>query len=60
MKGKAIMTTSDKTSTDKWAARTQTLATELTASDEAILTAEAAKKGLTLEEYLRTCLGYPP
>ena len=60
MKGEAIMTTTDKTSTDKWAARTQTLAIELTAGDKAILTAEAAKQGLTLEEYLRTCLGYPP
>lgn len=59
-KGETTMTTTDQTSTDKWAARTKTMEIELTAEEEAFYTAKAAKQGLTLEEYIRTRLGFPP
>ena len=51
--------TTGKSTTDKWAARTKTFRLELTADEHAYLTAKAAQQGLTLEEYLRTCCGFP-
>ncbi len=45
---------------DKWTARTIVTELELTDEEEAMLTAKAAQNGLTLEEYIRTLLGYPP
>jgi hypothetical protein len=45
---------------DKWAARKIVTELELTGEEEAMLTAKAAQNGLTLEEYIRTLLGYPP
>jgi hypothetical protein len=45
---------------DKWATRTHEIEVDLTEEEEAMLTAKAAKKGLTLEEYFRVCCGFPP
>ncbi len=45
---------------DKWTARNIVTELELTDEEEAMLTAKAAQNGLTLEEYIRTLLGYPP
>ncbi len=45
--------------TDKWAARTFYIETDLTRDEIARLTAAAAQRGLTLEEYMRTLLGFP-
>ena len=53
-------TTEDGPPIDKWATRTRETWVEFTDEEEAMLTAKAAKKGLTLEEYLRTLVGFPP
>ena len=45
---------------DKWTLRIHVVDLELTDEEEAMLTARAAQYGLTLEEYVRTLLGYPP
>jgi hypothetical protein len=45
---------------DKWADRIIAVDLEFSEAEEAMLTAKAAQKGLTLEEYVRTLLGYPP
>ena len=45
---------------DKWAERTRVVDMDLSAEEEAMLTKKAAKRGLTLEEYIRTLLGFPP
>ena len=44
---------------DKWAERTRVIDMELTDAEAANLTKKAARCGLTLEEYLRTLLGFP-
>jgi len=64
-KGAAIMTATEKYKTenyktDKWADRTVVVDLELTDEEEAILTARASEKGLTVEEYIRTLMGCPP
>jgi hypothetical protein len=51
--------TTGKSTTDKWAARTNAFQFEVTANEHAFLTAKAAEQGLTLEEYIRTCCGFP-
>jgi len=48
------------TTTDKWAERTSTIEAEFSDEEWALLTARAAEKGLTVEEYLRVRLGLEP
>jgi len=55
----AMTDTTGKSTTDKWAARTNAFQFEVTANEHAFLTAKAAEQGLTLEEYIRTCCGFP-
>ena len=55
-----MTTTEDDPPIDKWATRTHETWVEFTEEEETMLTARAAKKGLTLEEYLRTLVGFPP
>jgi len=45
---------------DKWTLRKKVIYMDLTDEEEAILMAKAAQYGLTVEEYVRTCLGCPP
>ena len=44
--------------TDKWAARTVVTECEFTDEELDMLKRRAAERGLTLEEYLRTCMGF--
>lgn len=46
--------------TDKWAARTSKLECELSDEELELLEGRAAERGLTLEEYFRTCMGLEP
>lgn len=55
-----MTTATEKYPVDKWTARNIVTELELTDEEEAMLTAKAAQNGLTLEEYIRTLLGYPP
>lgn len=56
-----IMTTApERRQIHQFTARTIAVDLELTGKEEAMLTARAAQEGLTLEEYIRTLLGYPP
>jgi hypothetical protein len=45
---------------DKWADRTRVVYMELSDEQEAMFRRKAAQQGLTLEEYIRTRLGFPP
>ena len=45
---------------DKWTARTKVIEYEFSDEELNMLEARAAERGLTLEEYLRTCLGFEP
>ena len=45
---------------DKWADRTEVIPIDLSDAEYARLRARAAQEGLTLEEYFRVCLGFPP
>lgn len=55
-----MTTTTEDGPGDKWAGRTREGWIDLTDEEDAMLTARAARKGLTLEEYLRTLMGFPP
>ena len=45
---------------DKWAERTRVVYMELSREQEAMFRRKAAQQGLTLEEYIRTRLGFQP
>lgn len=55
-----MTTAKDEGPVDKWATRTREIWVDLTDEEEAVLIARAAGKGLTLEEYFRTCVGFEP
>lgn len=55
-----MTTTTENCGNNRGADRTIAVDLDLTEAEEAMLTARAAQKGLTLEEYIRTLLGYAP
>ncbi|MGH9440933.1 MAG: hypothetical protein ACRD16_01525 [Thermoanaerobaculia bacterium] len=55
-----MTTRKDKGTVDKWAKRIVHSYIELSDEEEAFVAAKAAKKGLTIEEYVRVRCGFPP